>query len=39
MSSNEALLNFLKAQMDTAKFQYSIYFANQYGSDYSSQNI
>lgn len=39
MSSNETLLNFLKAQMDTAKFQYPIDFANQYGSDYSSQII
>lgn len=39
MSSNETLLNFLKAQMDTAQFQYSIDFANQYGSDYSSQII
>lgn len=39
MSSNDTLLNFLKTQMDTARFNYSIDFANQYGSDYSSQII
>lgn len=39
MDTNDKLISFLKSQMNTANFKYSIDFAHKYNTDYESQLV